>query len=312
MTNKETVLLTGATGFVGRALYPMLEGTGRSVVCASRSVQSARRRWPDRRWVTMDVERPETVRMALRGCSAAYYLVHRMSDASDYEARESRAAINFAEAAAGEGLERIVYLGGVKPPAEPAPHLRSRLVTGSVLRGGEVPTVELRASMIIGHGSTSWKIVRDLARRLPVMLCPRWLNNRTEPLAIDDAVVALVEALNLELDASVWFDIPGPEAISFRECIDRAARVMGRHPRMVDVPVLTPRLSSYWLRLVTGADYQVAKALAENLRDDLLASGREYWKLIGHDELVDYDEAARRALLDEKTRIGRRMRRVAS
>lgn len=302
MTSTDTgreVLLTGATGFVGNALFPVLKRAGYSVRCATRTPHRAQKRWPERNWVRMDVEDSDSVRQAMEGCQAAYFLVHRMADTPDYEEREARAAMHFLDAASVSSVGRMVYLGGVKPAGEPARHLRSRLITGAILRSGEVSTIELRASMVIGHGSTSWKIVRDLARRLPVMVCPRWLRNRTEPVAIDDVAVALMAALQLETDDSHWYGIPGPEVMEFQYCIRRAAELMGRSPTMLDVPVLSPRLSSYWLRLVTGADYHVAKALAEGLKDDLIADGEDFWSVIGHRDLVSYDESVRRALESE-------------
>lgn len=296
------VLLTGATGFIGQALYPALERRGYAVRCASRDVRRARRRWPDRRWVQMDVEKPRTVVEALRGCRAAYYLIHQMADTDDFERRETSSAMTFADVAKQVDLERIIYLGGLKPRGEPARHLRSRLVTGAILRSGEVTTVELRASVIIGHGSASWKILRDIAMRLPVMVVPRWLRNRTEPVAIDDVTHALAAALELDVDTSRWFALPGPHILTFQECIERVCALVGNRPMMINVPLLTPHLSSYWLRLVTGANYHVAKALAEGLKDDLLADSDEYWRLIGHPSRIDFDTAARRALAAEDER----------
>ncbi len=296
--NRE-ILLTGATGFVGRSLYPSLAAAGYRVRCASRTPHRARKHWPDRHWVEMDVDDPASVRRALDGCQGAFYLVHQMADSSTYEEEEAKAAMTFVDSATTLGVERIVYLGGLKPSGEPKRHLRSRLVTGAILRSAEVSTVELRASMVIGYGSTSWQIVRDIARRLPLMLCPRWLRNKTEPVAIDDAVVALMAALELDVRGSQWFAIPGPEALTFQECIERAARAMGRNPVMIDIPVLSPRISSYWLRVVTGANYHVARALAEGLKDDLLADSDEYWDLIGHHQRIGYNQAVHNALRAE-------------
>ncbi len=297
---RREILLTGATGFIGRSIYPELERRGYEIRCASRNPGRAKRRWPDRRWVEMDVEKPESVVRALRGCDAAYYLIHQMADAEDFEERETRAAMTFADVCKEMGMERIIYLGGLKPRGEPARHLRSRLVTGAILRSSGVPTVELRASVIIGHGSASWQILRDIAMRLPVMVAPRWLRNRTEPVAIDDVKVALVKALEIELETSRWYAIPGPEVLTFQECIERVCALVENRPLMVNVPLLTPRLSSYWLRLVTGANYHLAKALAEGLKDDLLADSDEYWHLIGHEKRLGFDTAARRALAAEK------------
>jgi uncharacterized protein YbjT (DUF2867 family) len=180
-------------------------------------------------------------------------------------------------------------------------HLRSRVEVGEVLRAGTVPTLELRASMIIGRGSLSWVIVRDLAARLPVMVLPRWLTSRTEPVAIDDVVAALVGALSVPLAASACFDVPGPEALSGREILDRTASVLGLHrPRMIEVPFLTPRLSSWWVRLVTRADWSVAREIVVGLTHDLLARDDRFWAAIDRGPRIGFDEAARRAVLDEQ------------
>ncbi|MBA2663281.1 MAG: NAD(P)H-binding protein [Bradymonadaceae bacterium] len=296
-TNRDPVLLTGATGFVGSNLYPVLRRAGYDVRCATRSVERARARAPERQWAHLDINDRETLEGALSGCSAAFYLVHSVGTGADYEEREARAALNFADAAARAGLERIVYLGGVKPRTEASRHLRSRLVTGALLRGGEVAAVELRASMILGQGSASWQILRDIAVRLPVMLSPSWLRNRTEPVGIDDVTVALLSALELPITTSVCYDIPGPEILSFEECIRRVARQVGSDPKIFRVPLLTPRLSSQWLRLVTSVDYNLARELVEGMRADLLARDHSFWTLIDHPDLIAFDEAVRRALL---------------
>ena len=306
------ILLTGATGFVGRNLYPRLVERNYQVRCATRDAARAERKWPHRQWVQMDVERPVSLRRALQGCDAAYYLVHRMADVGDFESEEARGAMNFLEAATDLGVRRIVYLGGVRPAGQPAPHLRSRLVTGAILRSGEVSTVELQASMIIGPKSASWQILRDLAVRLPVMLCPRWLKNHTEPVAMDDAMAALLAAVELELEEgqSATFPIPGPDILTFRQCIETVSALVGNRPWMVDVPFLTPRLSSYWLRVVTGADYHVAKALAEGLKDDLVADDDSYWERIDHRRRLPFREAAKRTLAAEEMEFNRYERAV--
>ena len=151
--------------------------------------------------------------------------------------------------------------------------------------------------MIVGHGSLSWLIVRDLAARLPVMVLPRWLKSRTEPVAIDDVVIALVRALDLPLPASAWFDVPGPEVMSGREILRETSRVMGlAQPRVLAVPFLTPRLSSLWVRFVTRARWSVAREVVVGLAEDLLARDDGFWKLIGHPPRLPFAEAARRAL----------------
>lgn len=294
------VLLSGATGFVGRHLWPELERRGYDVSGMTRDPQSARERSPNRAWVYGDVEARDSLAAAMRGCQAAFYLVHSMSSGGkDYRAREIESAKNFRRAAAQAGLERIIYLGGVAAGAL-SEHLRSRVEVGQTLRGGAVAAVELRASMIIGYGSESWLIVRDLAARLPVMVLPRWLNSRTEPIAIDDVTAALADALRLSVNGSQCFDLPGPEALSGEQILRRTAQQLGlREPVMVKVPVLTPWLSSHWVRFVTRAEWSVAREIVVGLTDDLLARDRRFWELTGHQDLIPFDAAASRALEEE-------------
>lgn len=296
------VLLTGGTGFVGQALAPVLSASGWKVRCMSRDAQKAAARFPEQEWVEGDVGEHAACLHALDQCEAAIYLVHSMGEGDDYEARELASARTFAKAAATTGVGRIIYLGGVAPAAS-APvsdHLRSRLAVGEALRAGSVPALELRASMIVGHGSLSWRIVRDLAARLPVMVLPRWLRSRTEPLAIDDAVIALLRALDLPLKGSAWFDLPGPQALSGRQILELAAAAMqlGK-PRMLDVPLLTPHLSSFWVRFVTGAEWSIAREVVVGLSHDLLAGDDRFWHAIGHAKRLDFSEAARRAIAAE-------------
>ncbi|HBL26694.1 MAG TPA: NAD-dependent epimerase [Acidobacteria bacterium] len=295
------VLLTGATGFVGGAVRPELEARGWRVRCLTRDAEGARRRAPELDWVQGDVSDPASCARALAGCRAALYLVHGMGEGGGYKEREVAAATGFSRAAAAAGVERLVYLGGVAPRGTASVHLSSRLDVGAALRAGPVPTIELRASMIVGRGSLSWLIVRDLAARLPVMVLPRWLKSRTEPVAIDDVVVALVRALDLPLPASTWFDVPGPEILSGQEILEQTARVLGlRRPRMVAVPFLSPRLSSLWVRFVTRARWSVAREVVVGLTEDLLAHDDRFWRLIDHPHLVPFSEAARRALQAER------------
>lgn len=296
-----TILLTGATGFVGRSVRPALAAGGWHVRCLTRDATAARRRWPDADWVEGDLANEGSAERALAGCRAALYLVHAMGEGAGFHQRELDSARQFARAAAAAGIERIVYLGGVAPTGAGSEHLRSRAEVGAVLRDGTVPTIELRASMIIGHGSQSWLIVRDLAARLPVMVLPRWLTSRTEPVAIDDIVVALTRALALPLDGSVVYDVPGPQAMSGREILDATARVLGlSHPRMLQLPLLTPRLSSLWVRFVTRARWSVAREIVVGLTQNLLAADDRFWGLIEHPTRVGFAEAAARALAAER------------
>ncbi len=300
-TAEQSILLTGATGFVGRAVGPALDAKWWRVRCLTRDAARARRRQPGIEWVQGDVGDQASCSAALSGCQAALYLVHGIGEGSDYHRHEVTAARTFANAAAAAGVERIVYLGGVAPIGTGSDHLRSRLDVGEALRAGSVKTIELRASMIVGHGSLSWLIVRDLAARLPFMVLPRWLKSRTQPVAIDDVVVALVRALDLPLAASAWFDIPGPGTLSGKEVLEETARVMGlRYPRMVELPFLSPRLSSLWVRFVTRVQWSVAREVVIGLTEDLLARDDRFWQLIGHPNRLSFAEAAKLALDAER------------
>jgi len=267
----------------------------------TRDAARARKREPDLEWVQGDVKDPASCARALDGCLAAFYLVHGIGEGSEYHRQEIMAASVFSKAAAAAGVEGIVYLGGVVPTGTCSEHLRSRQGVGEALRSGPTKTVELRASMIVGHGSLSWLIVRDLAARLPAMVLPRWLRSRTQPVAIDDVVIALVRALDLPLTGSAWFDVPGPDTLSGREILEETARILGlRRPLVVGVPFLSPHLSSLWVRFVTRAKWSVAREVVVGLTEDLLARDDRFWQLVGHPQRLAFADAARLALGAER------------
>lgn len=293
---RRSVLLTGATGFVGRHLHPVLERAGYRVVGASRAPAAASARYGAREFRYLDVEEPESIARALSGCEAAVYLIHAMAGGRGYEDRERRAAEGFLSAAEQAGVSRIVYLGGPRPRGPLSRHLRSRLATGEILRSGKISTIELQATMVIGAGSESWRIVRDLAARLPFMILPRWLENQSEPIGIDDVTRALCEAIAFPQAGSASYALPGPEVLSGREILQRTAALLGSEPGMVRVPVITPRLSSYWIRLVTRANGRVADELVEGLESDLRAENEGFWQFLPEHERQSFDEAARRAI----------------
>jgi uncharacterized protein YbjT (DUF2867 family) len=299
MTNssKGVALVTGASGFIGSALVPALQARGFRVLATSR-----RPRAPTEgvEWRTCDLLDPASLPAAFEGARVAYYLVHSMGgDASNFRDLERRTAEAFVASAAKAGVERIVYLGGPAPPGVPSEHLRSRLEVGEILRAGPVSVVELRASMVVGHGSASWQIVRDLAVRLPVMVLPKWLASRTRPIALQDVVAALVAAADLPLSHSEWFDLPGPEVMSGQQILERIAALRGRHFLALKVPFLSPQLSALWLRLITRTDFALARELVLGLQADLLPKDERFWSLIDHEHLMSFDAAARYALASE-------------
>jgi uncharacterized protein YbjT (DUF2867 family) len=223
-----------------------------------------------------------------------------MAQAGDYEARERAAAQAFIAAAADAGVDRLVYLGGVAPAGRAKKHLRSRLMTGDILRSGTVSAIELRAGMIVGPGGLSWQMVRDLAARLPFMILPRWLSNVSQPVALADVVAAIVRALTLPSDVRGAFDLPGPETLTGEDILRRIGRLLGVRPYTLHVPVLSPRLSSYWLKLVTRADLRVAQQLVDGLTSDLVARDEGFWAYMPDFRRTPFDEAAERALREEE------------
>jgi nucleoside-diphosphate-sugar epimerase len=250
----------------------------------------------------MDVLDESSVMAATRGIDVAYYLVHGMRDHADYWIAEAEAARTFAKCAESNGVGRIVYLGGVVPASSGSTHLASRQRTGEFLRSGAVEVVELRAGMILGGGSESWRIVRDLAVRLPFMLLPRWLDSRSRPVGIDDVVDALVAASTVEFGEPVY-GLPGPELLSGRQIIERTAALLGIAPRTLRVPIVTPALSSYWIRLITRANGNISRELVEGLRVDLIGSEPDFWPLMGRSTLTSFDRAALQALREEEETV---------
>jgi uncharacterized protein YbjT (DUF2867 family) len=304
----QRVLLTGATGFIGRNLHPVLCRLGYEVISGSRSPERARRALPSHDFRKLEVTDAASVQAALEGCHAAFYLIHGMAGGPGYAEVERQSAVVFRDAAARAGVSRIIYLGGIRPNGTPSRHLESRLRTGEILRSGPVPTLELQASMVIGGGSESWRIVRDLAARLPIMVLPRWLDNESQPIAIDDVTFALAKALEVPLEASQALPLPGPEVLSAREIVLRTAHLLGSHPIAVRVPIVTPKLSSYWITLVTRANQRISEELVEGLRCSLVAESEGFWQLAPGYRRLSFDEAARAALLEEQNELSLRSR----
>ena len=249
----ELVLLTGATGYVGGRLLRRLEEQGCRVRCLARRPEFLQAQaGPQTELVRGDVLDAASLSAAFRDVAVAYYLVHSMGSTGDFEEQDRQAARNFAAAARQAGVRRIIYLGGLGEGVDAlSPHLRSRHEVGNQLRASGVPVIEFRASIVIGSGSLSFELVRALVERLPVMVTPRWVRVLAQPIAINDMLAYLIAALDLSVTGSKTYEVGGPDVVSYADLMREYARPRGLRRWMIPVPVLTPRLSSLWLGLVT-------------------------------------------------------------
>ena len=272
--SNRVILLTGATGYVGGRLLPLLEESPCRVRCLTRRPGSLTDRVkPATEVVEGDLLKRESLNAALRGVDTAFYFVHSMGTHRDFEEDDRKAAANFAKAAKQAGVRRIIYLGGLGNRDESlSKHLRSRQETGDILRTSEAEVIEFRASIVIGSGSLSFEMVRALVERLPVMICPKWVGVRAQPIAIEDLLSYLLEAIDLPQAGSQIFEIGGPDQVSYGEIMKEYARQRGLRRLMIPVPLLTPYLSSLWLGLVTPLYARVGRKLVESLKNPTLVS----------------------------------------
>lgn len=264
--NPDLVLLTGATGYVGGRLLAALERSGIRVRCLARRPEYLQSRNAASEVVAGDLFDRNSLDGALKGVRAAYYLVHSMGSRGSFEEMDRRAAQNFADACRTAGVERIIYLGGLgNDEEELSPHLRSRHEVGNILRQSGVPVLEFRASIVIGSGSLSFEMIRSLVERLPVMVTPKWVSVKAQPIAITDLINYLVAALRLPLSECGIYEIGGTDQVSYAEIMRVYARQRGLKRLMVPVPVLTPFLSSLWLGLVTPLYARIGRKLIESI-----------------------------------------------
>lgn len=260
------ILLTGATGYIGGRLLRLLEERGERVRCLVRRPEALEgRTGPATEVVQGDLHDPASLGRALTGVTTAYYLVHMLGAKGDFEALERETAHHFAQAAREAGVARIIYLGGLSQAAEHSPHMRSRHAVGDILRAAGLQVIEFRASVIIGSGSLSFELVRALVRRLPVMITPRWVSVKAQPIAISDVLAYLVAALDLESAGSQTYEIGGPDQMSYLELMRAYGRIRGLRRYVLRVPVLTPWLSSLWLDLVTPLYARVGRRLIDSI-----------------------------------------------
>ena len=291
--------MAGASGFVGSHLCDALVRAGHDVRAMTRHPDGYDGAGTP---VRGDVADPGTLRAALTGVQVAYYLVHSL-DSADFEEKDAEAARNFAGAAREAGVEQIVYLGGLgKDGADLSPHLRSRRQVEHLLAEPGVPVTTLRAAVVVGHGGISWEITRQLVDHLPLMITPKWVDTRTQPIALPDVVRYLVGVLGEPRAAGRVFEIGGPDVLRYIDMLRRAATITGKRLPRVPVPLLSPRLSSYWLALVTDVDLRTARTLVDSMTTEVVVTDRSIEDVVPG-PTMGYDDAVRRALADRETEL---------
>ena len=294
-------LVFGASGYVGTNLVPALlaAGTGRVRSAARNRQVLAAQPWEGVELVEADALKPETLAAALADVDIAYYLVHSMTAGKDFGRIDLEAADNFARAAATAGVKRIVYLGGLVPRDADSEHLMSRKQTGDRLRTGTVPVTEVRAGIIVGPGSAAYEVMRDLVYHLPVMVTPKWVQSMSSPIALSNLLVYLQRVATMPEAAGQIYDAGGPDYMSYENMMRQFGAVVGRHPRILRVPVLSPRLSSYWLGLVTAVPANIARALIGGMKHDIPAYDEVLRRLVPQ-SLLTFRQAVEAALDAER------------
>ncbi len=291
-----TVLVTGATGFIGGRLAPELVDRGYAVRAMTRHADTYDGPGEP---VQADVDDPPSLEAALAGVDVAIYLVHSLSG-RDFERRDAAAAWAFGEAAGRAGVRQIVYLGGLGRDDDDllSPHLRSRREVEGLLGTGGVPVTVLRAAIVVGHGGISWELTRQLVKNLPAMVVPKWASTRTQPIAVDDVVRYLAGVVDEPRALGRVFEVGGPDQVTYLQMLQLAAEIgRGRPVPIIAVPVLTPRLSSYWLALVTDIDTTTGRNLIDSIGTEVLVTDTSIRDIVPGEPL-GYAEAVRRALDD--------------
>lgn len=293
------ILLTGTTGYIGKRLLPLLIGLGHEVICCVRDKKrfppELLSKYPGIRLFEVDFLKDIPSPEALNGIDAAYYLIHSMSaNTSDFEQMEALSAHNFVKLINQTQARQVIYLGGIDNNETLSKHLRSRQKVEKILRTGNVPVTAIKAGIIVGSGSASFEIIRDLVEKLPVMITPRWLNTRSQPVAVRNVMEFLTGVLLRSDTFDKSFDIGGPEVLTYKEMLLQYAEVRGLKRYISTVPVMTPRLSSYWLYFVTSTSYQLAVNLVNSMKVEVIARSNELEKLLNI-QPITYREAVRMA-----------------
>lgn len=295
----KTILVTGATGYVGGRLVPRLLENGYKVRCLARDASRLKNRWNGAEIFQGDVLDENSLNKALQGIDTAYYLIHSMGG-DDFSKTDVIAAENFARAAEKQNVKKIIYLGGLVSPDENlSKHLSSRLQTGDTLRKFNVPVTEFRAGVIVGSGSLSFEMIRYLTERLAVMITPKWVNTKTQPVAIRDVLKYLIEALKVEKSTGEIIEIGGEDILTYKDLMSIYAEVRGLRRYFIKVPVLTPRLSSHWIGFVTPLPSRIAKPLVDGLKNELICRSSKAKELFNF-KPISYKHAVEFALQRNK------------
>lgn len=297
----KNILVTGATGYIGGRLIPRLLEKGHNVRCMVRDAERIKGRWPEAEVVYGDVSKFDSIDKCFNGIDIAYYLIHSMSAGEkNFVDLDLKAAENFGIKAKKSGVKRIIYLGGLgSEDQDLSPHLKSRQLTGEKLRDSGIPVTEFRAGMIVGSGSLSFEMMRYLTERVPVMICPKWVSTKTQPIAVRDVLKYLVDAIEIEESSGRIFEIGSDDILSYADLMKTYAEIRNLNRLMINVPFLTPRLSSYWVNIVTPIPANIARPLILGLKNELIChdnSAREIFKF----SPISYRKAVKLALEREK------------
>ena len=299
MKEKRKILLTGATGYVGGELLKELESAGHAVNCLVRNPGKLDATGARTTVFQGDVLDRSSMEEAFKGVDTAYFMVHFLVEKNGFEAKEREAACNFASVARGAGVKRIIYLGALGNESDGlSPHLRSRQDVGNVLRESGIPTIEFRASIVLGEGSLSFQMIRDLAEKIPIMVMPKWASMKAQPIGIHDLLDYLVQALDIHLEHHEIIEIGGLDQMSYGDLLREYAKQRDLRRVMIPVPVLSPWLSGHWLSIFTGVDVGVGRKLIEGMRNPTVVESRRARELFA--VLPEStSESMRRAIAEE-------------
>ncbi len=299
------ILLTGATGYIGSQLKEkLLQDENVRLRLFVRNAGKVKEPVGGRVEIyegsTFD---KDSLQKALEGVNVAYYLIHSMGAKGDFEELDRISAENFRDACIATGVKRIIYLGGLGVKETASKHLLSRIETGEILSSqpSDIQTLWFRAGIIIGAGSASFRIIRSLVRKLPLMITPRWVHTKTQPIAVQDVLEYLFQAKNVNVGSNLIADV-GSEQMSFKEMLGRAARVMGLRRILIPVPVLSPRLSSYWLILFSPVSYRIARALVDGLKSETIIQNDNARTYFPHVSPLSYEKAIQDALSEDEAK----------